>query len=109
MKKLNTNDELVAHFDKITKEFKGQINELESAIGFYMVGRQFGWKPLILIHDKTTVKKYEDILQISFRDELDAAGAYAHKSNAYRAVLEIKSFWKAVKGEIPGIKTREIS
>jgi hypothetical protein len=108
MKILNTNDDVVNHFDKITKEFKGQINELESAIGFYMVARQFGWKPLILIHDKNTVKKYEQILKINFRDELPAEGQYAEKSVAYVAVLKVKSFWKAVKGEIPNIKTREI-
>lgn len=108
MKTINTNHDLVEHFDKITKEFQGQINELESAIGFFMVARQFGWKPLLLIHDKNTIKKYEKILQLNFRDELEAVGPYAEKSVAYSAVLKIKSFWKAVKGEVPGIKTREV-
>jgi hypothetical protein len=108
MKTLKTNNELVEHFDSITKDFKGQINELESAIGFYMVGRHFGWKPLVLIHDKATVSKYEKILKLNFKDELEPEGPWAKKSVAYSAVLKIKSFWKAVKGEVPGIKTREI-
>lgn len=109
MKSFQNNDELVAHLDKITIEFKGTINELESAIGFLMIGRHFGWKPLILIHDKSTVKKYEKILQLNFRDELEPVGEYAEKCNAYRAVQKVTSFWKAVKGEIPGIKTSQIS
>lgn len=109
MKTLKTDAELVAHLDRIAIEFKGSINELESAIGFFMVGRIFGWKPLVLIHDKSTVKKYEKIIQLNFREELEPAGEYAEKCNAYRAVLKVSSFWKAVKGEIPGIKTSQVS
>ena len=108
MKSFQTNSELVEYLDKITTEFKGTIHELESAIGFLMIGRHFGWKPLVLIHDKNTIKKYEAILKLNFREELEPVGMFAHKSNAYRAVLNVTSFWKAVKGEIPGIKTSQI-
>ena len=108
MKSFQNNEELMAYIDKITIEFKGTIHELESAIGFLMIGRHFGWKPLVLIHDKNTIKKYEQILKLKFRDELEPVGLYAEKSNSYRAVLKISSFWKAVKGEIPGIKSSQV-
>ena len=108
MKSFKNNAELVEYLDKITIEFKGGIHELESAIGFLMIGRHFGWKPLILIHDKNTIKKYEAILKLNFKEELEPVGKYAEKANAYRAVLNVSSFWKAVKGEIPGIKTSQI-
>ena len=109
MKRFQSNEELVTYLDKITTEFKGTIHELESAIGFFMIGRHFGWKPLVLIHDKNTIKKYEAILKLNFKEELEPVGEYAEKSNAYRAVLKVSSFWKAVKGEIPGIKTSQVS
>jgi hypothetical protein len=109
MKNLNTDEELIAHLDKITIDFQGQLNELEAAIGYFVIGRHFGWKPLLLIHDKSTLKKYESILQLNIRDELPEIGEYAYKSNAWRAVQKIKSFWKAVKGEVPGIRSQEVN
>lgn len=108
MKTLNNDAELIAHLDEITKEFKGSLHDLEAAIGYLMVGRHFGWKPLLLIHDKQTLKKYEKILNLNIRDEIPEVGEYAYKSIAWVAVQKISSFWKAVKGEIQGIRTQQI-
>jgi len=109
MKTLNTDAEIIAHLDAITKDFKGSMNDLEAAIGYYMVARHFGWKPLLLIHDKQTMKKYEKILKLEFRDEIPDVGEFAYKSVAWVAVQKISSFWKAVKGEVQGIRTKQIS
>ena len=108
-KLFKTNADLISHFDEITINYKGSINELEAAIGYFVIARHFGWKPLLLIHDKQTIKKYEAILKINIREEIPEVGEYAHKSAAWLAVLKIKSFWKAVKGEVPGIRSQEIS
>ena len=109
MKSFQTDAELIGHLDKITKEFKGQLHDLEAAIGYLIIGRHFGWKPLLLIHDKQTLKKYEAILQLRVREEIPEVGEYAYKSYAWVAVQKIKSFWKAVKGEVPGIRSQEIT
>lgn len=109
MKIINSDSDLIKHIDETTQNFKGSLHDLEAAIGCYMVGRQFGWKPLLLIHDRQTIKKYEGTLKLDFKEELPDVGPYAHKSNAWRAVEKIKSYWKAVKGEIPGIKSKEIN
>jgi len=108
MKTFKTDAELVAHIDKITIDFKGSLHDLEAAIGYLMISRHFGWKPLLLIHEKQTLKKYEAILQLNIRDEVPEEGKYAHKSVAWLAVQKIKSFWKAVKGEIPGIRSQQV-
>ena len=92
---------------KIAKEFKGQINELEGAIGMLFVGRRVGWKIVMLMHDRKTVKKYEKILGIKVQEEFEPIGSYANRSVAYRAMQKITSFWKAVKGEIPGVRSGE--
>ena len=109
MKTITSDSELIKHLDETTFTYKGSLHDLEAAIGCYMAGRHFGWKPLLLIHDRQTIKKYERILKLNFKEELPDVGPYAHKSNAWRAVEKIKSFWKAVKGEIPGIKSKEIN
>ena len=94
--------------DRAIKEFRGQVPTLESAIGAYLVGKQLGWRPLVLIHEKQTLRKYEKILGISFRDELPEVGKMADKSVAWTAVQKVSNFWKAVKGEISGIRTPEL-
>lgn len=101
--------ELVALIDKAVIEFKGDISQLESAIGMLMMARHFGWKVALLIHDRQTIKKYENILGISLREYAPEVGKFAHKSVAWVAAQKIGSFWKAVKGEISGIKSSLIT
>jgi len=96
-------------FSKAIKDFRGDMTTLESAIGAYVVGQKIGWKPLLLIHDKKTIAKYEKILCISYREELPEVGELANKSNAWRAVQKITNYWKAVKGEITGIRSPQMS
>ena len=92
--------DLIDHFDQQIGEFKGQIPTLESAIGAFIVGRRFGWKVLYLVHDKKTIRKYEDILGVRFRDELDPEGDQSHRSLAFRLQEKVSNFWKAVSGEL---------
>ena len=87
-------------FDKTIKEYKGDIAQLESAIGVLIVGQRMGWKPLLLIHNKRTIRNYEKILGLSFRDEMLEVGDLAHKSYAWTAVQKLENFWKAVSGDI---------
>lgn len=90
------------------KEFSGYMPTLEGAIGAYFIGKELGWKPLFLIHEKRTIKKYEDVLGVSFRDVLPDEGKWAEKSIAWEAGKKVSNFWKAVKGEIPGIRSPEL-
>ncbi len=91
--------DLISRFDPQIKDFRGLMPTLEAAIGAYVVGRKIGWKPLYLIHEKRTIRKYEEILGIRFRDELPEVGEWAHKSIAHDFLEKIKNFWKAVSGE----------
>lgn len=88
--------------DEAIVRFAGNLDELEGAIGMYMLGRHVGWRVLYLIHSKKTVRKYEQILGItSIRDEFEADGPDADRSLAWRALQAVSNFWKAVSGEIP--------
>ncbi len=92
--------DLIKHFDSRMDTFKGQIPTLESAIGALIVGRRFGWKVLYLVHDKKTIRKYEDILGIRFREEVEPSEDLSEKSLAFRLQKKISNFWKAVSVEM---------
>ena len=89
------------HMDEAIVRFEGNLDELESALGMYMIGRHFGWKVLYILHSKRTIRKYEDILGITVREEFDAEGPDADRSNGFRALQSVSNFWKAVSGEVP--------
>lgn len=101
--------DLIETLDRAVTNYAGNSNTLESAIGALVFGRHVGWKPLFLIHQRSTIKRYENILGIKFRDVLPDVGPQAHRSYAWKAASALSSFWKAVKGEIPNVKTPEIS
>ncbi len=101
-------NELDEHLHRVITEFKGDLPVLESAIGALFVGKRMGWKVLLLIHDKRTLKKYGEVLNLNFKDEMPDVGEYAHKSVAWRAVQKVSNFWKAVSGEITGVRTPKI-
>ena len=92
--------DLIRHFDTRMDRFRGQLPTLESAIGALVVGRRLGWKVLYLVHDKKTIRKYEEILGIKFREELEPTGDLSEKSLAFRLQKKITNFWKAVSGEM---------
>jgi hypothetical protein len=96
---------MVANLDEIIARFKGDFRELEAAIGMYMVGRLVGWKVLVLIHNKRTIRKYEEILKINVREVFPEEGDFFDKSVSYCLVKKLSdeglgSFWKAVSGEL---------
>lgn len=91
--------ERYAFMDRAIRQTGLQLDELESALGMYMVGFHFGWKVLYVVHSKKTIRKYEEILGISVRDVFDEFGPDADRTNAYKISQAVSSFWKLVSGE----------
>ena len=107
---LPSDDELVRILDTAFSDFAGDLSRFESAAGALVVGRHLGWKPLYIVHQHSTMKAYEKILGVSFRDILPADGPRASKSLAWDLFTKAKhSFWKVAKGEIAGAKTPDIT
>ena len=89
-----------AFMDSVVRKMnEGQIDELESALGMYMLAHHFGWKVLYLIHSKRTIKKYEQILGIKLSEEFEPIGPDADRTNAFKIMNAVSNFWKAVSGE----------
>ena len=109
-----TNDQLrdlKKMIDKATADFKGDISELEAAIGLVFVTEHMGWKPMLLVHDPRTIKKYEDHLKVgnrdfSYRDPalFRPVGLKAKKLNAWNLVQKGLNFWRAVRGQEKGVR-----
>ena len=87
-----------ALMDRAIRQPCENIDELEKALGMYMVGFHFGWKVLYVLHSKTTIRKYEAILGISIRDTFDEFGPDADRTNAYQLIQSVNSFWAWLNG-----------
>lgn len=85
--------------DKAVRNFSGVADELEGAIGMYMIGRHVGWRVLVIVHSKRTIKKYEQILGIDVRKEFPEEGPDWDRSMGYKLAKQLANFWKAVSGE----------
>jgi hypothetical protein len=85
---------------KAIARFTGQFDELEAAIGMLHLGDHVGWKPLVLIHNKRTIRKYEEILGIEVREFFQPEGPSVERSLGYKIAKKIGNFWKAVSGDI---------
>ena len=93
---------LVDLVDQAIYEFEGNVDHLEAAIGMLFVGRHVGWRPLLLVHNKRTIRNYERILgDIDIRKFLPEDTPRSERSQAYKVARAVGKFWKAVSGEVP--------
>lgn len=90
---------IVDLIDNAIVEFQGVSDTLEQAIGMYMFGRHMGWKVLVLMHNKRTIRKYEEVLGINIREEFPEVGPDAPRSMAFNVASKLSNFWKAVSGD----------
>jgi hypothetical protein len=100
---------LMATINRAIDKFHGDSSQLESAIGALILGQHVGWKVMMLIHSRATLKNYAVILGVAdIRKLMPPTGPMSHRSIAWRLVEGTKNFWKAVRGELGGIKSTEL-
>jgi hypothetical protein len=102
-------EQLVQITNDALNRFSGTADELEKALGMMMLGDYLGWKVLIVIHNKRTIRKYEEILGISVREFFPEEGPIAMRSLGYSIATELGNFWKVVSGDISVEDRRELS
>lgn len=88
--------------------FQGDIDVLEKALGMLMLGDYVGWRVLVLVHSKSTVRRYEEILGIRIRQFFPEEGPLASHSEGYRQALALAKFWKVANGDIAVENRREL-
>ena len=94
--------------DRALNHFRGRYDGLSGAIGYLFAGRHYGWRVMFLVHSRATVAKYEGILGIKSRDVFPEQTKFSANSLAFRLLGTATNFWKAVKGETPGIRSKDI-
>ena len=100
--------DVMERIHKTAHEFSGDFGDLETAFGMLVIGHLVGWKVLVLIHNKRTIKKYETLLGIDVRREFPEEGPLAAKSLGLELAKKLGSFWKAVSGDVPIAGRREL-
>lgn len=99
---------LVDIANKAIASFKGDVGELESAIGMLFIGQLCGWRVLVIVHNKRTIRKYEEILGIKVREFFPEEGPMADRSLGYRMAKSMGKYWKVVSGEVKIEGRREL-
>ena len=89
--------------------YRGQVDKLEAAIGALNLGHHVGWKVLYIIHNKRTIRQFEEILGITFKDYFPDTGPGSDRSFAYETAEKLKKYWKVVNGTFKVEGKREIS
>ncbi|TFW08732.1 hypothetical protein E4K72_07500 [Oxalobacteraceae bacterium OM1] len=102
-------EELTRVANDALDRFSGQFDDLEKAIGMLMLGDYVGWKVLIMVHNKRTIRKYEEILGIKVREFFPEEGPVAMRSVGYEMAIKLGNFWKAVSGDIAIENRRDLS
>lgn len=89
-------------FEQIIKDriidHSGDFTIFESAVGAFLLGHYIGMRPLLVIHNNKTIKKYEDILGIKFREYIPDITDFSDKSVGYRVAIQAADFWAAATG-----------
>lgn len=80
--------------------FKGTLPEIESALGMLRMGHHVGWRVLVLVHSKATLRKYEKILGIKVREFFPEETPSSTRNNGFKIAKKLGNFWKAVSGDI---------
>jgi hypothetical protein len=111
MKKQNISDERALEIvAKAVKDFKGDGVVLESAIGALFIGQAFGWHALRMVHSGRTFKRYEEVLQIKFREELLDRTEQSRRIAGIKMVDKLGKFWQVVTaGRVPARDAAQVS
>lgn len=89
--------------------FDGLLDDLEAALGILRMGDYMGWRVLVLVHNKRTLRKYEDILNIKIKEFFPETGSQSYRSRALQIATKLGNFWKAVSGDIKIENRKEIT
>jgi hypothetical protein len=86
-------------FEKSVREFYGNAEVLENAWGATLVATQMGWRVAFIMHNQATIKKYEGITGVKFRELCQPETPLSKKSIGYSIARKLTSIWKAIRGE----------
>lgn len=97
---MNMNPETREAVDLAVKNFSGMSDKLSAALGALALGEYLGWRGLLFVHDRRTLRGFEEILGFAFKDALPEQTEYTERLLGYRIADKLGKFWAVVKNEI---------
>ena len=85
---------------KLFQNFHGNGRVLESALGALMVGQFIGWRPLLLMHGGSAIKRYQTILGVDFQQVLPEEAQFSERMPGYQLAKD---------GQVLGFRSRHCS
>ena len=104
--KLIADDDL-ATICKAWENYEGNVEIIEAAIGALIVGRLVGYDGLRMIHSWKTLRNYEGILCVKFKEILPTTTPDTDRINGIRYAKKFKALWRALAagvGSQPGAR-----
>lgn len=98
--KIHSRNQLLKIAHEAVQYYSGDVDSLNAAVGFLFTGYYFGWRFIVLAHDKKTIRKYELILDIKVRESFGEFGEFSSRSPGLNEAMEHSNFWKCVSGDI---------
>jgi hypothetical protein len=83
-----------------TRAFKGQLPTLSAALGAVVLGHEYGWRVLKIVHSPATLKKYEAVIGLKYDDICPETTDISHRNVGFRFYQKIGAFWKVVLGQV---------
>jgi hypothetical protein len=90
------------------KDYSGDLRVFAAAVGALHMGFMLGWRPLMIVHNPKTFRKYEQILKINFREVMPETTDLSDRNYGYRAVQIANNYWDVVRGTAPVERRHEM-
>ena len=101
--------EIIPKLEHSYATYHGDGTVLESAWGAIFMSLIYGWKVVYLMHSQATIRKYQDITGLVFREIAPESTSLSRKSMAFKVVQAGTNFWRVIRGQEPGIKTTQLT
>src|SRR5688500_1620104 len=81
---------------KAWKDYEGSVEVVEAAIGALIVGRLVGHDGLRVLHSWKTLRNYEEILGVKFKELLPPNTRDSDRINGVRWAKKFTALWRAL-------------
>lgn len=96
----NLTAEQRAVIDQAVRQYSGMSDTLSSALGALAMGHYVGWRGLLMVHNRQTVRRYEEILGVKFSEIMPERTDQTDRLLGIRIADQLGKFWAVVKSEI---------
>lgn len=98
--------ELLDRIEEVTKNFKGQCDELAEAIGMMVLGNLVGWRVVRLVCSRRCWKMATELFGDP-KELLPERGRYAYKSLGLAILDKVGGYWDIIRGSRASLPNHE--